>query len=456
MAPRAAPANPINSNTRNVAKGTHRERLIAAMIAVAVRDGAADSTVTAVIEQAGVSRPTFYEHFTDAGACLIAALNQSLASLIEQTRVAVSAAKPEDATTAAVEALIHFARTQTEIARFVTREPLGAGKCALDARDKALRTIAQIVDDAQKQAGAPALTPDIPSTVLFGAIHRVLASRLRRGESTLPALQDELLDWIKHYEQPQGNQRWRTLKRGRAPREQVPATEPTLKQPLPLPRGRPRLTSEEIAVNHRQRILLAVAELAQQQGYAATTINDIARRAKVDPKVFYKHFTGKQHAFLSFHELAFRAVMRVTASAFFEEATWPQRSWHAGVAFARHLENEPLTAHIAFIEAYNIGAMAVQRVDDSHTAFTLFLQEGYQHAAGNPAGAGHLGELALEAIFTAIYELAYLEIRGGRTGALSRTLGASAAIFLTPFLGAKDTNAFIDGQLRGKPVRKAP
>jgi hypothetical protein len=97
--------------------------------------------------------------------------------------------------------------------------------------------------------------------------------------------------------------------------------------------------------------------------------------------------------------------------------------------------------------------MAIQRVEDSHTAFTLFLQEGYQYVERDGAeDAAHEdppGRLALEAIITAIYELVYLEVRGGRTGRLSRTLGAIAAIFLTPFVGVEETNAFIDGQLAG-------
>jgi len=453
MARRTAPAKSINNDPQNGGKRSHRDRLIAAMTIVAVRDGAANSTVTAVIEQAGVSRPTFYEHFTDRDQCLLAALKDSQAALIKQTRAAVNAAAPEHATIAAVEALIDLARMQPETVRFITGEPLGAGRRALDTRDETLKRIAQIVDDAQKKAGAPAITPDIPSTILFGAIHRVLASKLRRGEPALTAMQEELGDWIARYNQPQRSQRWRTVKGGRAPKEKPPAAEATLKAPAPLPRGRPRLTSEEIAINHRQRILLAVAELAQEQGYDATTINDIARRAKVDVKVFYRHFTDKQDAFMGFHELAFRAVMGVTASAFFEGDTWPQRSWHAGVAFTRHLEQEPLTAHIGFIEAYNVGKMAIQRVEDSHTAFTLFLQEGYQYVGRDGAeDAAHEdppGRLALEAIITAIYELVYLEVRGRRTGRLSRTLGAIAAIFLTPFVGVEETNAFIDGQLAG-------
>jgi hypothetical protein len=129
--------------------------------------------------------------------------------------------------------------------------------------------------------------------------------------------------------------------------------------------------------------------------------------------------------------------------------TWPQR-WHAGEAFARYLENEPLRAHIGFIEAYCAGPMAVQRVEDNHTAFTLFLQEGYRPVALELAGGvaedaaneDPPGRLALEAVITAIYEMVCLELRGGRTGGLSRTLGLIAAVFLTPFLGG--ANAFVD------------
>jgi hypothetical protein len=61
-------------------------------------------------------------------------------------------------------------------------------------------------------------------------------------------MQDQLLDWIARYNQPQRSQRWRTLKPGRAPKEKPPAAEATLKQPAPLPRLRVRVSAATASV----------------------------------------------------------------------------------------------------------------------------------------------------------------------------------------------------------------
>jgi hypothetical protein len=162
--------------------------------------------------------------------------------------------------------------------------------------------------------------------------------------------------------------------------------------------------------------------------------------------VFYTLFANKQDAFMSVHELGFQQLMAITAGAFFEGSTWPERSWRAGLAFARFLETNPLIAHVGFIEAYAVGPRAVQRVEDSHMAFTMFLQEGYQFAPHTSPP----GQLALEAIVAAIFEIVYHEARRGRTAQLSGMTGHVVFLCLTPFLGTEETNRFIDEQLQGE------
>jgi AcrR family transcriptional regulator len=439
----------INIATPRGRKSTQRERLLAGVIAVANRDGYAGATVSAVIAQAGVSRPTFYEYFADRDACFLATLAATSERLLESIRGAVRRAPPQQATTAAIAALIDFAGSQPALARFLLNEPLAAGRRALDARDGQLREIERIIQDVSGGPDRCASGPDIPIPILFGATYRVLATHLRRGDRGLTRVQEDLTDWVTRYEQPGPQQRWRSLRPGPPPKAAPPPLEPTLREPAPLSPGRPRLAPEQVAETHRQRILLAVARLADGKGYDATTIAEIAKLAKVDARVFYGLFANKQEAFMSVHELGFQQLMAITAGAFFEGETWPERSWRAGLAFARFLETNPLIAHVGFIEAYAVGPRAVQRVEDSHMAFTMFLQEGYQFAPQ----ADPPSQLALEAIVGAIFEIVYHEARGGRTAKLSGMTGHIVFLFLAPFLGPQETNKFIDGQLKGRRRR---
>jgi AcrR family transcriptional regulator len=428
---------------------------LAGVISVANRDGYAGATVSAVIAQAGVSRPTFYEYFADRDACFLATLAAASEQLLDLMRDAVTSAPPEQATAATLAALIDFAGSQPATARFLLNEPLAAGRRALDARDWELHEIERIIEGARTELGGPSSAPDIPIPILFGAIYRLLAACLRRGDPSLSRVEEELTDWVARYEQPASLRRWHALRPSPPPKSAPPALEPTLHEPAPLLPGRPRLAPEQVAEKHRQRILLAVARLADRKGYDATTIAEIAKLARVDARVFYTLFANKQDAFMSVHELGFQQLMAITAGAFFEGETWPERSWRAGLAFARFLETNPLIAHVGFIEAYAVGPRAAQRVEDSHMAFTMFLQEGYQFAPQ----ADPPGRLALEAIVAAIFEIVYHEARRGRTAQLSGMIGHMVFLFLTPFLGPRETNRFIYEQLQderqGVPRRLA-
>src|SRR3954462_15979685 len=62
---------------------------------------------------------------------------------------------------------------------------------------------------------------------------------------------------------------------------------------------RPELPREFIAGHKRRRKMGAIAELTAEQGYEATKIADIVRRAAVARKTLYDNFDGKEDLFLS-------------------------------------------------------------------------------------------------------------------------------------------------------------
>jgi AcrR family transcriptional regulator len=218
-----------------------------------------------------------------------------------------------------------------------------------------------------------------------------------------------------------------------------------MRAPLPLPPGRPRLSEEEVAENHRQRLFFAAARLAAEHGYTATTIAEIAKRAGVDRRAFYALFRDKQDAFMAVHEWGFQQLLAVTAGAFFAGGSWPERVWEGLRGFAQFLENNPTITHVGFVEAYAVGPGAVQRVDDSVIAFAIFFQEGYQY---RPGGDGP-SRLALEAIVMAVFELVYLEARTSAAPKMRGLVAPLAYMCLAPFTGAAEANEFIDAQLEG-------
>ncbi len=430
----------INTRSPKTRKSTQRRRLLAGMIAAAGRHGYAAANVSQVIAHAGVSRPTFYDYFANKDDCFLAAHRAIATRAVEEVRVAVADAPPERAMQAAVLRLLELAEAEPAAAHFLANETLAGGPRALDERDLTVRQIEEIVDLAAAATPPDTPSPDLPTRAAIGGFHWLLGPRLRRGEHDFSAMADELEAWLSSYNRPVRGQRWRKLTPGPLPGLSPHVSELPLRPPPPIPAGRSSLAANDVAQNQRLRILFATVEASARAGYSATTVADIAAAAQIDKRVFYSHFRDKQQAFLAVHELAFQQTMAIGASAFFSAESWPERMWqgiHAGSQFnATH----PI-ARVIYLESHALGAPAIQRIDDSHAAFTIFLQEGTQHAASPPS------RTAMEAVVAASFEIGYHQFRNHTPSLIPRFIHLSTYICLTPFLGAEAANEFLDGKL---------
>lgn len=421
-------------------RSTQREHLLGAIIDVTAREGYAGVTIAFLVEAAGVSRRTFYEHFTDKEECFLIALKDAQEQLLAGIRRAVIG-EPQRPLQLAVETLVAFASSAPAMARVLLGESMAGGPAALDARDHAINQIAQLVEMSYDSLDPQTPMPDVSVRLLIGGIWRQLAARLRHSDQAVNELGDELIEWVRSYEQPLARHRWRGLLPAPLPSPSSPST--TLH-----PAGAHQLehrgaSREDLAAHSRARILAAVACLAEQRGYAATTIADISKQAGLSPRAFYRSFADKQEAFAALHEHHFRAVMGVTAGAFFAQEHWPARIWEAGRAFTRYLEFNPTLARTSFIESYAGDTVRLQRVEELIGAFTLFLQEGYQCSELDAPPTA----LALDAIATTIFELNYSFTRAGRIHEIGALIPHATFISLAPFLGPEGTNSFIDAQL---------
>jgi len=443
MARHAATRRPINTPLQKGRKATQRQRILAGMITAANREGYVGANVSAVIEQAGVSRPTFYEYFKDRDACFVASIADVQERLLDLVDAKVQDGPPERAVAGAAEAMVDFATTEPAMARFLMKEALAGGPVALDARDEGIEQTAKLVEATLAAAGPTTAIPDIPIAAVLGAVQRLLATRLRRGERVLAGFQQDVIAWISSYEAPAAAQRWRTP----APAPEPPTSpflpRTTLRAPAPLPPGRPLLSEEEVAENHRQRIMFATSQVVAERGYTAATISEITRRAGVDSREFYRFFADKQEAFSAIHEIGFQYLMAVTAGAFFGGSDWPERIWEAYRAATQSVQENPTVAHVGFVESYAVGARGIQRVEDSRIAFTIFLQEGYRYDPARKPPS----RTALEAIIAAIFEISYRETRGSAEPQTSGLLAPIAHLCLAPFMGVAESNAFIDAKL---------
>jgi AcrR family transcriptional regulator len=428
----------VSESNRAVLKSTQRERILNGMIDLVVREGYAATTIARTIEYAGVSRPTFYDYFSDKDECFLAAHRHIAEPLLEQIRRAVAQEMPERALQAAIRSLLQFAYSKPIHARFLLRDALAGGPRALDERDRTIEQIAQIVERAHAATPPRTPSPDLPTLAAIGAAHWLLASRLRLQESELTGLAEELERWIATHLRPTDEHRRRTVEPGPPPPPSPHVSELPPGAPEPLPPGRSSLTRDEVVRNQRERILYAMAETAASKGYHEATIADITAAAHVDTRVFYTHFRDKREAALAAQQLGIQHIIAVLASAFVGSSDWPERMWRTTLAYMQFQAENPTISRFGLVDVHAVGLSAIEQIDAGHAAFTIFLGEGNQHAREAQSNT------AMEAIVAAGYEIAYRVARRDEGEQMLRLTQPVAYLCLAPFLGPDAADQLID------------
>ncbi len=161
-----------------------RERILAAMTAAAAEESYRRLSVQGVLERAGVSRPTFYEHFADKEDCFLAALDAAGDRFYK--RISEAAQLGSDwrgRLRSGIVELVSLVAEQPDAARMLIVEGRAASPRALEHRDALLDRFASCVartvgDEVEEPTAASGLTP----VGVIGGIESLLYSRLYRDE----------------------------------------------------------------------------------------------------------------------------------------------------------------------------------------------------------------------------------------------------------------------------------
>jgi AcrR family transcriptional regulator len=133
-----------------------------------------------------------------------------------------------------------------------------------------------------------------------------------------------------------------------------------------LPRGRSRLPARTVRASQRERLLRAAIAAVAESSYAAVTVADIVRRARVSRAAFYAHFADKEDCFLAAAREGWQLLVgRVIAAthAVGDEAA-DEEALRAGCrAFLGFLADEPAFARVFYIEMPAAGPAAADRLE---------------------------------------------------------------------------------------------
>jgi AcrR family transcriptional regulator len=179
----------------DLVKTVQRERLILAMLKAASELGYRETNVQDVIDRAGVSRPTFYEHFTNKEDCFLAAFDISAQRL--RGKIEAAARKGgdvwRDRVRFALEALLRFAQDEPDTARTLIVEARAGSANAVLRRVELLDHFADCLESQAEELLPSPASSALTASGVVGGVEALLYARLCKGqheelETLLPSL----------------------------------------------------------------------------------------------------------------------------------------------------------------------------------------------------------------------------------------------------------------------------
>jgi AcrR family transcriptional regulator len=129
-----------------------------------------------------------------------------------------------------------------------------------------------------------------------------------------------------------------------------------------LPRGRHRLSREQVLRSQRGRMLRAVAEAVADKGFARVTVADVISRAGVSRETFYEHFSDKDECFLAALDGGARTLLEILSSALAHAGEDPRERLEEMLkAYLNTLAAEPAFAKAFLIDAYGASPETTER-----------------------------------------------------------------------------------------------
>jgi AcrR family transcriptional regulator len=154
-----------------------------------------------------------------------------------------------------------------------------------------------------------------------------------------------------------------------------------------LPSGTHGIPSDVVARNQRERLIAAVAEACAEQGYAETSVADLAHRAGVSTATFYKLFAGKRECALEAHRELLERLLEEVDGACGRAEDWTGKVRSGVRAVLVLFAADPPTARLLTVEVLALGPAGAARNDAAIEAFASRLRPGRASWEGLPANA---------------------------------------------------------------------
>ena len=182
-------------------EATPRQRLLDALATSIAEVGYAATTVGDIVQRARTSRRTFYDHFADREACLVALLTVINRQAIQAISAGVDVSAPwEVQIRQAVESWVAFAESHAPVMLIWIRESPAFGPAArqlkLDVTEGYIRLIQGFSDSERLRAAGHQPVPRHRAVMFIGGMREMAALALEgsAGPGDLGAVTAEAVD----------------------------------------------------------------------------------------------------------------------------------------------------------------------------------------------------------------------------------------------------------------------
>ncbi|MDX6609879.1 MAG: hypothetical protein QOF85_1804 [Solirubrobacterales bacterium] len=207
-----------------------------------------------------------------------------------------------------------------------------------------------------------------------------------------------------------------------------------------MPPGRHLIPRDFVAQNQRERMLLATAELVAERGYQKTTIELIAKTARVALSTFYEQFSSKEECFLAAFDETMEAAAEVFDELLDDEQPWADQISAGLEVVLEMVVNEPARARLCIVEAQAAGGEALRRYQGMLERIAPKLREGRIH---NPR-AGRLPDGLEVAIVGGLAWLVHQRLIAGQEEDIKGLLPEMLQVTLTPYVGEVEAGRAAD------------
>jgi AcrR family transcriptional regulator len=411
---RMLPPGPGNSAAA-VAEN-QRRRLFGAMVASVAERGYWNTRVADLVELSGVSLRSFYDLFQDKSACFAATVSSLASTTVEVVLSDLGEGGWEEESRRRLATLAELVAAQPAAARLFLIDAYVAGPEAVLVVDETTQRVEGLVRQRLAASERWAEMPSEIGTVAVAAILETFRTRLLKGQTQrLPELADEVAALLLSYKPPA--------------------------QPLRSAARPPEIRPEEReAGDHAERALRAFEALLTEQPYVETTMEQVAKRAKMSVRTLYANFSGREDLMLAAIDSA-GALTVATVLPAFRRHPHPAEGMRAGIGALFGLwASRPNLAHLLLVGVFEGGAPALERRGEALRPLeTLLIQAAPHHLVA-------LQRLTAEAILAGVLGLARRRLAAGGAGALAGLTPICTYIVLAPMLGVEQATAAAEGK----------